>query len=114
MTTAINFDLAAAEAAEDREENGADLLPGDRELIAALDGWRAQQWDAYWEPIHQADAAEQNRLWLTQQCPGCEDGGGGEPCTEHFGPEHACIGCDEGTGSVVCDGCKAMPGEDRP
>jgi hypothetical protein len=83
VTAAIIFDLAAAQAAEDREENGADLLPGDRELIDALDGWRAQQWDAYWEPIHRAEEAEQNRLWLTQQCEGCEDGGTGEWCDEH-------------------------------
>lgn len=80
----VYFNLAQAESAEDREENGADPLPGDPELIAALDGWRGQQWDAYWDPIHRAEAEEQNRLWLTQQCPGCEDGGTGEPCIDHI------------------------------
>lgn len=79
----VYFNLAAAEAAEDREENGADPLPGDKELITALDGYRGQQWDAYWEPIWQAEGAEDRRLWLSQQCPGCEDGGTGEPCDEH-------------------------------
>lgn len=103
---AVVFDLAAAQQAEDRAENGASPLPGDRELIAALDGWRQQQWDTYWEPIHRAQEAEQTRLWLTQQCGGCEPGGTGEPCVEHFGPDDACIGCDDGTGTVVCDGCQ--------
>lgn len=79
----ITFNMAAAEAAEDRAENGADPLPGDKALIEALDGWRGQQWDAYWEPVYQAEADEQNRLWLAQQCPGCEDGGTGEWCDEH-------------------------------
>jgi hypothetical protein len=84
MTVPTYFSLRAAEAAEDRDENGADLLPGDRELIIALDGYRSQEWDAYWEPIEAAQDAERERLWLTQQCPGCEDGGTGEPCTRHF------------------------------
>lgn len=79
----ITFNMADAQAAEDRAENAAEPLPGDKELIEALDGWRGQQWDAYWEPIHQAEAAEQNRLWLTQQCPSCEDGGTGVWCDEH-------------------------------
>lgn len=81
--TPVYFNLAAAEAAEDREENGADLLPGDRELIAALDGYRSQQWDAYWEPIEAAEDAARLADWLATQCPGCEDGGTGEPCDEH-------------------------------
>lgn len=105
MSVPIYFDLAAAEAAEDREENDAKPLPGDTDLIKALDGYRGQQWDAYWEPIWQAEDAENRRLWLSQQCGGCEDGGTGEPCGEHFGPEDACTGCDEGTGTVVCGQC---------
>jgi hypothetical protein len=72
MTAAIRFDLAAAEAAEDREENGADLLPGDRALIDALDGWRQQEWDRYWAK------------WLTGQCGGCHFGGTGAPCDYHI------------------------------
>ena len=109
MTAPVYFNLAAAEAAEDRDENGADLLPGDQELIAALDGYRQQEQARYWQPIWEAEAAEQNRLWLTQQCPGCEEGGSGEPCDEHFGPDDACIACNDGTGTVVCENCAAVP-----
>jgi hypothetical protein len=79
----IYFNLAAAEAAEDREENGVDLLPGDRKLIDALDGWRSQQWDAYWQPIWEAEDKARLAEWLATQCGDCEDGGTGELCDEH-------------------------------
>lgn len=78
----IYFDLRAAEAAEDREENGADLLPGDRELIDALDGYRSQEWDNYWLPIYEAEYQERLAVWLATQCPACEDGGTGDVCDE--------------------------------
>lgn len=100
MTTIFN--LADAEAAEDREENGAKPQPGDRELVEALDGWRGQAWDAYWQPIWEAEAREQNRLWLTQQCPGCEDGGTGEPCDEHLDDWCYCGQPAEGGECVSC------------
>jgi hypothetical protein len=80
MTAPITFNLAAAEAAEGREENGVDLLPGDRQLIDALDGWRGQQWDAYWQPIWEADDKARLAEWLANQCPACEDGGTGPVC----------------------------------
>lgn len=100
MTTAFN--LAAAEAAEDREEDGANPLPGDRELVKALDGFRSQQWDAYWQPIWAADAREQNRLWLAQQCPGCEDGESAEPCGKHLGDWCYCGQPADGGECVSC------------
>lgn len=76
----VYFNLRAAEAAEDRQENGVDLLPGDRELITALDGYRQQEWGNYWTPIYEADDKARLDEWLTTQCPACEDGGTGDVC----------------------------------
>ena len=87
MTAPIYFNLAAAEAAEDREENGANPLPGDRELIDTLDGYRQQQWDNYWQPIWEAEYQARLAEWLAGQCPTCEDGGTGEACDEHADDE---------------------------
>jgi hypothetical protein len=78
MTQPVYFDLRAAEAAEDRQENGVDLLPGDRELIDALEGYRQQQWDNYWPAEEHARLA----AWLATQCPACEDGATGALCDE--------------------------------
>lgn len=83
MTAPIYFSLREAEAAEDRAENGVDPQPGDKELITALEGYRQQQWDNYWIPIHKAEYERQLAEWLATQCPGCEDGGTAEPCDEH-------------------------------
>jgi hypothetical protein len=102
MTTPVYFDLAAAQAAEDRDENGAELLPGDRDLIDTLDRYLQEQWDAYWQPIWAAETRVQNRLWLTQQCPGCEDGGSGEPCDEHLDAWCYCGTPAEGGECVSC------------
>lgn len=83
MTTPIYFNLREAEAAEDREENGADLLPGDKDLIAALDGYRQQEWDKYWIPIENAEYKARLAEWLSDKCPACEEGGTGPACDEH-------------------------------
>lgn len=82
MTAPVYFNLAAAEAAEDREENGADLLPGDKELIATLDAYRQQEWDRYWQPIWGAEEKTRLADWLAAQCPACEDGGMGPLCDD--------------------------------
>jgi hypothetical protein len=109
MTAPIYFSLRQAEEAEDRAENGAKALPGDDLLIADLDGFRSQRWDSYWAPIHEAEDRERESAWLATQCPGCEVGGIGEPCDLHFGPEDACIACDDGTGVVLCETCREVP-----
>ncbi len=102
MTAPITFDLAAAEAAEDRAENGAKPMPGDRVLVEALDGYRSQCWDAYWQPIWAANDAEQTRLWLTQQCPGCETGGTGDVCGQHIDAWCYCGVPAQGGECVTC------------
>lgn len=81
-------------------------LPGDAEIAAVFEV-HCQWADT---DFHTARLNAERVDWLTRQCPGCEDGGAGEPCADHFGPEDACTGCDVGTGTYVCDGCKALPG----
>lgn len=105
MTAPVYFNLRAAEAAEDREENGADLLPGDRELIDALDGWRGQEWNKYWQPIWAAEEKTRLTEWLATQCPGCEDGGTGEQCDGHR--PTTCVAC----GLKTWDALDLVPGE---
>ena len=78
MTTPILFDLTAAQEAVARDEEGVTLLPGDKDLIAAYEGFCQQEWDAFQDRRDAADLAS----WLATQCPACEEGGTGEVCDE--------------------------------
>ncbi|MGX6605598.1 hypothetical protein ACWKSP_26220 [Micromonosporaceae bacterium Da 78-11] len=78
MTAPILFDLSAALEAVARDEEGVDLLPGDRELIAAHEGFCQQEWDAFQDRCAATDLAD----WLADQCPAHEDGGRGPVCDE--------------------------------
>jgi hypothetical protein len=76
----VYFDLRRAEEAEDREENGAALLPGDRELITALDGYRQNDWATYWSEQDARQLAD----WLAAQCRIHVEGGTGPECDDCF------------------------------
>jgi hypothetical protein len=80
MTAPVYFDLRRAEEAEDREENGADLLPGDRALIDALEGYRQQGWANFWAE----DDARRLADWLATQCRIHVEGGTGPECDDCF------------------------------
>jgi hypothetical protein len=54
--------------------------PGDSEIAAIFDAhcqWEALRYDDRLREIEYAD-------WLARQCGGCEEGGTGEPCDEHY------------------------------
>lgn len=78
MTAPVYFNLSAAQDAQARADEGVDLLPGDKELMAAYEGFLQQEWDRYWEVDEQARLAD----WLAEQCPACEDGGMGPLCDD--------------------------------
>ncbi len=80
MTAPIHIDVTAAQAALDRSDFGDPPLPGDAELIAALDGYLQAVADERLERT----AAEERREWLASRCGGCEPGGTGEACDEHW------------------------------
>jgi hypothetical protein len=105
MTAPIHFSIADAQDALARSDEGEKVLPGDAELIAAYEGFCQQEQDRREYAYYEAERA----AWLATQCPGCEDGGTGEPCDDHFGPEDACIACNDGTGTVVCGNCAEVP-----
>jgi hypothetical protein len=82
MTT-IHFSEAAAQDALARSDDGDTPLPGDDHLIAAYETYLQQA-------QYQYEAAQQNQVqteWLALQCPGCHEGGTGEPCDEHHDQE---------------------------
>lgn len=83
-TTPIRFNPAAAADALARSDEGVTALPGDAALIAAYEGYCQQEYERY----EMAAWAEQNAReladWLATQCGGCEPGGTGEDCDEHF------------------------------
>jgi hypothetical protein len=98
MTTVVRFDLAAAQDALARSDEGADPQPGDRELIDAYEGWCQQEYERFQQQVWDAEQA----AWLSQQCPGCEDGGTGEVCDDHD-PEGC--GCESTPDGYDTDGC---------
>lgn len=85
MTTAIRFNLRAAEEAVARDEEGVDLLPGDTELIDIYEKFCQQEHAALEERIY----ADERARWLATQCPVCVDGGTGPECDECFIAEDA-------------------------
>lgn len=78
MTAPTRFDLSAAYSAQSRSDDGIALLPGDVELIAALEGWCQQGSDRF-----------EYAAWLAEQCTACGPAGSsGSPCDEcRFEPE---------------------------
>lgn len=79
MSSPIRFNVAAAQDALARSDEGADPQPGDAELIAAYEGFCQQEWDRFQERQYAAERA----AWLTTRCGGCEPGGTGEACDDH-------------------------------
>lgn len=89
MTTAIRFDLAAAQDALARSDFGDDPLPGDAELIEAYEGYCQQEHGRYEQAMWDAQYERELQDWLSRRCPGCEDGGTGEVCYEHTSDDDA-------------------------
>ncbi len=80
ITALIHPALPAAQDAQARSDEGAEALPGDADLIAAYDRYLQAAEDEYQERIAAAERAE----WLASQCGGCEPGGTGEACDDHW------------------------------
>lgn len=71
---------AAARDALARSDEGCDPLPGDPDLIAEYERLCQEAWDRFQHAQQEADRAQ----WLASQCGGCEEGGTGEACDEHW------------------------------
>jgi hypothetical protein len=78
MTALAGFDVAAAQDALARSDDGQPALPGDAQLIAVLD--RHCQWGDLW--LDDQRRADEYADWLARQCPVCEEGGGGPECDD--------------------------------
>ena len=89
----VVFDLNSAQDALARSDEGVKALPGDVELITALEGFHSQEWDRFQDACDQADRA----VWLAAQCVVCgPDGSTGDVCDE-------CVIDDETTFKRVSD-----------
>lgn len=77
-STPIYFDVAAAQNALARADEGVDLLPGDGELIDIYERYCQQEQLRFDD---QCRRAEQER-WLADQCPSHVEGGGGDVCDD--------------------------------
>jgi hypothetical protein len=75
MTTSALLDLSAAADARLRLDEGI-ARPGDADLAAAFERHCRQQQEVFEDRIREAEYA----LWLAEQCPICEEGGGGPEC----------------------------------
>jgi hypothetical protein len=76
----VTFNLAAAEAAEGRYESGKVPLPGDRDLVEALDSWRSVGNYRFERLCEQ----QRRQAWLAGQCPECEPDAYGPECDSHY------------------------------
>ncbi len=83
MTAPIHIDVAAAQDALARSDFGLPPLSGDDDLIAAYDRYLQAAEDEYRERVAAAERVE----WLASQCGGCDEGGTGEACDDHWDGE---------------------------
>jgi hypothetical protein len=99
MITVVRFDLAAAQDAANRLDGYGAVQPGDDAMAAQYEAYCQQEYERFQQQVWDAERA----AWLSQQCPGCEDGGTGEVCDGHS-PERCT--CDSGPdGQYDTDGC---------
>lgn len=72
----IAFDLAAAQEALARSDEGATPLPGDDTLITAYESYCQQSWEDLQYEIHEAG----RDTWLADQCRFCGPEGATGDC----------------------------------
>jgi hypothetical protein len=74
--TVIHFDLAEAQDATNRLDDGIGL-PGDEEKAAQFEAFCQQEQDRFWEQR----ATEEDAAWLARQCRHCgPEGSSGPDC----------------------------------
>lgn len=77
--TAATFEADALDALA-RSDEGADLLPGDDALTAAYERLCQRAGDEYADRVARLALVE----WLAGRCGGCEPGGTGLACDDHW------------------------------
>lgn len=81
--TPIVFDLAAAQEAQNRLDDGLftdEEKPRLQALAALYEGWCQQEYGRFLEETERAERAR----WLAQQCGDCVKEGTGDLCDEHW------------------------------
>lgn len=79
MTATVGFNLAAAQAASNRLDDGIGQ-PGDEALAETFERYCQQEWDRHLDAIDREERAK----WLAGQCGECVSDGFGPPCDEHY------------------------------